>query len=318
MFISKVDTIPFFLKEQIRFPFDNNFLRLIKKENKLKQEYYFVKDKKDFAFIIVYKMKLNIFTFGKANLSLKTSVIGLPCSLSEPGFLTNNSDLVFEFAKRLKGPILILNTKTNKKHDGFAKGETLPTCVLRINCNNTQEYLESLRSSYRRRINLAIKKCKDIEIKETRKDIYNLYLNTYNKSNYKLEKLEKGFFDSVDATALSFIKNKKTVGFVLLKQIDNKIVFMFCGMDYATETSDLYYYMLFNIIDYAIKHKCNTIDFGQTSEETKMRFGATLEKRYFYARHSNRIINKIVESKKELLAYKYDFPNYRVFKNNKN
>lgn len=315
MLISKVDKIPFFLKDKTnRFPFESDFLKLIKKENKFEQEYYLVKNEKDFAFIIVYKMKLNIFTFGKANLSIKTSVIGLPCSLSEPGFVTNNPDLVFEFAKRIRGPVLILNTKTNTHYDGFANGETLPTCILKTNCKDTKEYLSSLRSSYRRRIKLAIKNCSDIEIKETKEDIYNLYLNTYNKSNYKLEKLEKGFFDNVDATTIAFIKNNKPVGFVLLKKIKNKIVFMFCGMDYNAKTTDLYYYMLFNIVDYAIKHNCDTIDFGQTSEETKMRFGAILEKRYFYARHSNNIINAIVKKKKELLEYKYDFPNHRVFK----
>ena len=72
--------------------------------------------------------------------------------------------------------------------------------------------------------------------------------------------------------------------------------------------------MLFNIIKYAIDHNCEIIDFGQTSEETKMKFGALLEEKYFYAHHTNPILNYAVKLCKNILEYKYDFPEYRVFK----
>ena len=92
---------------------------------------------------------------------------------------------------------------------------------------------------------------------------------------------------------------------------------MLCGMDYKEETADLYYYMLYNIVDYAIKNNCTKIDFGQTSEETKMKFGATLEKRFFYAHHSNKVLNYLIKKAKGLLEYQYQFPNYHVFKEKK-
>ena len=44
-------------------------------------------------------------------------------------------------------------------------------------------------------------------------------------------------------------------------------------MDYRYNTADLYYYMLYKIIEYAIDRQCKIIDFGQTSEETKMKLG---------------------------------------------
>ena len=49
------------------------------------------------------------------------------------------------------------------------------------------------------------------EIKTFTNEIYQLYLNTYNKSNYKLEKLEKGFFDKIDETKIVFYKNNEYV-----------------------------------------------------------------------------------------------------------
>ena len=45
-----------------------------------------------------------------------------------------------------------------------------------------------------------------------------------------------------------------------------------------------------------------------------MKFGALLEEKYFYAHHTNPILNYIVNLGKNLLEYKYDFPEYRVFK----
>ena len=311
--ITKYNKLP----NKYSFPFNIEMLKLLKKENHFKQEYYYVKKDNDYAFIIVYKMKLNIFTYGKMKLSLKTSVIGYPCSLSEEGFITNNQDLVLEFAKTLKGPILVLNIKEPIPNKDFVLGETLPTCIFNVNHKNIEEYLNQLRAPYRRRINKAINNCKNIKIKEIFDDsidIHNLYLNTYNKSDYKLEKLEKGFFNKVDATKIVFLNNNKPVGFTLLKKLNNKLIFMLCGMDYTQDTTDLYYYMLYNIIKYAIDNNCNIIDFGQTSEETKLKFGAQLEKRYFYAHHSNKLINFLVKHGKSLLEYKYNFPEYHVLK----
>ena len=313
--IIKIKSMP----DNLEFPYNKEMLKLLKQENKVEQEYYYVEDNNSYAYIIVYKMKMNLFTYGKRELNFNTSVIGYPCSLSEEGYVTNDQRLVLEFAKTIKGPVLILNAKKEIKDNNYVLGETLPTCVFKNNFKTIQEYLSSLRSNYRRRINIAIKNCNDILIKINPKDdIYELYLNTYNKSNYKLEKLERDFFKKVDAYKLVFYKENKAVGFVLLKLINNKLIFMLCGMDYSIDTTDLYYYMLFNIIKYGIENNVEYIDFGQTSEETKLKLGAKLEKRFFYARHSNKLINSIVKHGRGLLEYKYNFPDYNVIKEERN
>ena len=308
---------------EFKYPFDKNLINLLKEENKNAQEYIYLEKGKSFAFLILYKMKMNIFTFGKLSCYINMKVVGYPCSLSESGYITNDESMMLEYIKSIKGAKLVLNVSDPIKDKNYIIGETLPTCIFNNDFKNTEDYLEHLRSSYRRRLNKAIKNCRDIEVNEIQEinnihdhssDIYNLYLNTYTKSNYKLEKLEKGFFERIEATKLVFIKNDKPIGFVLLKKVKEKLVFMLCGMDYAYDTTDLYYYMLINIIDHAIKNNCKIIDFGQTSEETKMKFGAVLEKKYFYAHHSNKVLNQIVKLGKGVLEYKYKFPNYHVFK----
>ena len=309
---------------ELKFPFDSTFINLLKKENLFPQEYYFIRDNDDFAFFISYKIKLNIFTFGKFKLNVWGRVIGMPCSISENGYYTNNEEMMVEFIKTIKGAKLILNVKKPIQVDDISVGNTLPTCIFVNDFENIDAYMSSLRSSYRRRINKAIKNCKDITIKRVsgkcHESLYELYLSTYKRSAYKLEKLEPGFFDKVDAEKIVFsrsgtaLEGETALGFVLLRQYHTKLYFMLCGMNYEVDTADLYYYMLFNIIVYAIEHKCIVIDFGQTSEETKLKMGAQLSERYFYAHHTNKFLNKIINKAKSLLEYKYRFPNYRVYK----
>lgn len=305
------------LKIKLPYPYTKEMYRILKKENKFEQEYYYLKRKKDYAFFTIYKNKMNIFTFGKFQLFMNIKVIGYPCSLSNSGYITNNEIMLMDYIKTIKGAKLILNVSKNNYYKDYTLGETLPTCIFNNTYKHIDQYLDSLRAPYRRRIQKSIKKCENLKLKELKNinnDIYNLYLNTYNKSNYKLEKLEKEFFNKIDATKLVYFKDEKPVGFTLLKKADNKLIFMLCGMDYTIDTTDLYYFMLYNIIKYAIKNKCETIDFGQTSEETKLKFGSFLEKRYLYIHHSNKILNIVASIIKGLLEYKYSFPNYRVFK----
>ena len=301
------------LNKKFEFPFNKDMFKLLKEENHLRQEYYYLKRGKDYAFFSLYENKMNIFTFGKFELFMNLKVIGYPCSLSNCGYVTNNEEFMFNYIKSIKGAKLVLNVENKCSYNNYTVGETLPTCMFNVKYNNMSEYISSLRASYRRRILNAIKKCCDISISNDG-DIYDLYLNTYNKSNYKLEKLERGFFEKIDASKLVFIKDNKPVGFVLLKKNKSKLIFMLCGMDYSIDTSDLYYYMLYKIIEYAILNKCDYIDFGQTSEETKLKFGCYLEKRYFYVHHSNKILNKVASLIKGLLEYNYSFPDYKVFK----
>lgn len=311
------DSIYGSIKETLPYPFEKSLINLLKKENKLKQQYYYIRRSGDFAFFVLYENKMNIFTFGKLELYLKLKVIGYPCSLSNCGYVTNNEEMLFEFIKTIKGAKLVLNAEKSDAHKGFTVGETLPTCVFDNRFASAEDYISSLRSPYRRRISRATDFCKNIEVRRVEGDcaeLYGLYLNTYRKSAYKLEKLEKGFFDAVEAEKLGFFEEGVLRGFVLLKKNGDRLIFMLCGMDYSRKTADLYYFMLYSIIGYAIENDCRTIDFGQTSEETKMKFGARLEPRYFYAHHTNRLLNLIVRLGRRALEYRYAFPGYRVFK----
>lgn len=340
------------------FPMSGKMLFLLKKANPLPQEYHYIERRSSFAFFTVYENRMNLLTFGKASWYMKIRTIAYPCSLSCGGYLTNDLPMMLSYIKSLKGGTLVLNVPTGDKIKGMCCGETLPTCRLTLRPEHTspEAYLDSLRSTYRRRIRLALKHCEDVEVREydpkgnvrfaaegkaegevagngaertlpgTKDaedtvpekcpDLYDMYCKTYERSEYKLEKLERSFFERIEAVRLVFYREGKPKGFVLLKQASAELVFLFCGMDYPEQgaNADLYYLMLYHIVVYGISHRCRTIDFGQTSENTKLKFGAVPEKRFFYAHHSNPVLNLVALAGKTVLEYHYRFPDYHVFK----
>lgn len=312
-----VDEILAMVKEELPLRFSAYALKLLKDTNKFRQIYYYAVSKEHYAFFTLYKSRMNILAFGKIDWYMNIGTVGYPCSLSCPGYSTDDMKFFLHAVRYVKGCKLILNVTDPVDPGKLAFGETLPTCKFDCRFASLEEYMSSLRSSYRRRIKLALKRCKDAGIEkkyDNDADIYKLYLNTYEKSDYKLEKMEKGFFDRVEADKIVYIRDGKEIGFTLVKKEDKLLDFMLCGMDYSYETADLYYVMLLNIIDYAIRNGCTMIDFGQTSEQTKMKFGAYLEKRYFYVHHTNILLHNIARIGRHILEYKYSFPDYRVYK----
>ncbi|MBP5529036.1 MAG: hypothetical protein J6X80_03200 [Lachnospiraceae bacterium] len=308
-------------EDDLPFPFTLSMLTLLKTANPLAQKYYYIEDDSNYAFFTVYENRMNLFTYGKAEWFMNIHTVAFPCSLSNCGFITNNRKWMLEYIKTIKGCKLVLNLDDKSDVKGMSFGETLPTCEFKIpeGISDIKTYTDSLRSPYRRRINIAVKNCADIKVIRTKDDsvdIHPLYLQTYDKSDYKLECLNKEFFDKTDGEKIIFLRDEKPVGFVLLKENGSELVFMLCGMDYTPgkDNADLYFYMLLKIVEYAFEKNLKVIDFGQTSEKTKLKFGAVLKKKYFYAHHSNPFLNLFAMVGKHMLEYKYDFPEFRVFK----
>jgi serine/threonine protein phosphatase PrpC len=149
-------------------------LSLLEKINPCNQYYEAGED----YLIISYEIKLNLFNFRNLPpLAVKAQIIGLPLSLSHKGYF-GDLNKVLEAVKKRKGLKIILNAD----EEIIKGGRTLSTFVFGNRFENFDDYLNKLRSPYRRRINKALKCRNKLRINKIRnrdfnEDHYRLYLS---------------------------------------------------------------------------------------------------------------------------------------------
>ena len=295
--------------EELNKIFDLNddyikLLSLLEKINPCNQCYEITED----SLIISYDLKLNLFNFKNIlPLNVKAQIIGLPISLSQRGYF-GDLNKVLDIIKKRKGLKIILNADTE-----IIKGSrTLSTFEFTNNFNTFDDYLNKLRSSYRRRLNKALSQRNNIIIRKIinsnfTSEHYNLYLSIINRTDNPLEILPIEFFKQYETVIYEFIdkSNKNIIGFIQLKEFDDKLCFLFGGFNKEdVEKFDIYYNMLLKIIEIGIEKKVKKIDFGQTAEESKLKIGCKEVNKYLYAHHSNTIINFLIQKLLPLMSYR--------------
>lgn len=266
--------------------------------------------------LVSYQLKMNLFTFLKpASFKVPIQIIGVPLSVSSSGYEINQEALLedlCQYVGSLKGFSLILNVDAQLN---LPEGYTLPTCRLKIKWSSFEEYLEKMRSHYRYRIHKAIKKFGSVQIELLKdncmfdEEMYELYLEVYENSREKLEKLPIDFFREFPARIFSFKIPGEILGFVQLVDRGEELIFLFGGFRHKrNQQYDLYMNMLLAIIDYGIKSGFKSIDLGQTAEETKLKLGASQYKKYMYACHSHPFINNLIKK----LIGKFSYSHYPI------
>ena len=291
-----------------------SLLNLLEKINYCGQNYE-IRDK---CIVVSYKFKLNVLNFSRLfPLKLNVEIIGLPISISSQGYFGNPLK-VKDIVEKRKGLKIILNS--DKWIEGG--GNTLSSFVFYNRFKNFEDYLNSLRSPYRRRLIKALNNRKGLSVekidkKTFNKEHYKLYLSIMNRTKDPLEILPIEFFQQYETEIYEF-KDKNTdkiLGFIQVKEVDEKLLFLFGGFNKEENKGyDLYYNMLLKIVELGIQKNVSLIEFGQTAEESKLKIGCIEKKKYLYIHHSNSTINKIIKALVPFLSYKsYDIK-HNVFK----
>ncbi|WP_422484928.1 hypothetical protein [Gudongella sp. DL1XJH-153] len=287
-----------------------DFLMLLQKVNPCGQKYHY----ENSTLIVSYKLKMDILNlWGKLSLKVNTNVVGLPISVSRPGYLGDEAD-VESFLSRQKGLWIVLNG--NNSFSTTAK--TLSTFVFKNNFKAFNDYLSALRSPYRRRISKALKVRQLISIQKSifTTEHYLLYRDVLDRSEHPLEILPIEFFKEYDGDIYDFrSKEGDLLAFVQTSIQDRQLVFLFCGFRRENvEKYDLYFNMLLWIIQMGIENGVDEIDFGQTSEESKLKIGCEERERYLFIHHHNWIIRLVLRKLLPMFSYKSYPINHRVFK----
>lgn len=275
------------------------------------------------SIFVAYRLKLDILTYSMVGLRLPVTVVGVPCSVSKAGYVLGERtrEAVFAAFAQWRGAKLILNADDEWSIPRLTAGTTLPTCRLRVEWQSFEEYFSALRSHYRYRVTKALRRWKDIETTELADNrefdpaLYQLYLQVYQRSEFKLERLPCEFFQTFPARIIKFCRAGRPIGFVQLVEYGKELNFLLGGFDYAeNHRYDIYLNLLLEILRQGIAGGFTGIDFGQTAEDTKLKLGAQAVRKRMYFGHANALVNGIVRSFPGLLSYREKDLQFHVFR----
>ncbi|HEY6913199.1 MAG TPA: GNAT family N-acetyltransferase, partial [Paludibacter sp.] len=281
------------------------FLAHAEKYNPCEQRYYMcLEDGEAVAAAIVYSLRLDILTFLKVKSPLKMNIMGIPCSVSSPGIFGKKAfveALKTYIYQQEKGFLLVLNLTEKPKGIAYASGHTLPTIVLSNKYADWNDYAASLRTGYRRRLKQINKENPDLRFEKKTcsaftREMYNQYLEVYERSNGKLEKLTFDFFRNLPPEFILTVcyENEHVIGWNLAINHGNMYYFFLGGIDYSrNRIHNTYLRLLSGLIHDGIDQNADFIELGQTAEIAKMRMGGKPETLYMEAHHSNGLINKL-------------------------
>ena len=198
-------------------------------------------------------------------------------------------------------------------HNGFAKFTVQPKMILEMKpeWNTFDDYLEDLKSKYRVRARKAAQKAGDIakkvftadDIANHRQTIHALYKNVSDQAGFNAFVLHERYFEQLkealgDKLKLTtYWRNGKMVAF--FTSIKNYDVLDAHFLGYEPDENyecQLYLNMLYDLIREAIDSKASKVDMSRTAIEIKSTVGAVPHDMYLYLRHTNKILNKTVET----------------------
>ncbi len=199
---------------------------------------------------------------------------------------------------------------------GYSCVDNMPVARNAINFKDLDAYFASISASTRKDLRRKLKKFDQIRIEEYDgmpphlEKIYQLYLNCYEKSELKFEKLTLAFFESLATVMASqcrfvlYYLDEKLIGFNCLLIGNGVMLDKYIGMDYIYSTQvNLYSLAWLHKIKMCIRDGFHTMQSGQAAYDVKLSFGASLEQTYILFKHRNRFINPLLKLAARVLAY---------------
>lgn len=277
-------------------------LKFLESVNNCKQKYYIVYNQLNQieACFVMFPFR---YEFSRRT-KIKVKLIFLPLSVADPGIVARkNSEVLAKCLKKIKGIKMILSTSEDFALLNGIKQQGLPNCIMNVSWNTFEEYIDSMRYRYRKKIKNMIKKRESLDKRvllnneEFSEEMYELYEQVMNHAGYVLENLNLDFFHNDFSKTIVLELNGKAKAFVQFVEVNEKIIAEFCGFDYKERDKyDLYNNTILSLIEYAIENGFKIIDIGQSAEEAKLKFGCDLEPKYswiFY--NGNKLYNAILK-----------------------
>ncbi|MFZ1376061.1 MAG: GNAT family N-acetyltransferase [Geothrix sp.] len=309
----------------------STFLQFIETVDSCEQRYCIFRDARgviDTILMTYVRHDFNLFMFTPIRAALRVTFIYVPLSVTRPGYAGHEQMLpeVAAYLRAIKGYKVFLNTRRGFRLEGFAQTTTFPRCMLRLRWNRFEDYLESMRSGYRRRYRIALRKSQPLtyrmlaDNREFNDELYRLYEQVYDNSPYRIEKLSKSFFQGPHCKIFVYELAARPVGFVQLIENGSELIFEFVGFDHALNGQyDIYISLLLRIVEHGIANGFKIINFGQTADEAKLKLGSRYRPLFALLHHSNVVTNFLTRLFINAIGYKpLDQDKFHIFKDQTN
>lgn len=233
----------------------------------------------------------------------------------EPWAIDALHDLVNRYARHEKAAIILLKAFPAKHRaslarfsdDDYSRVPSMPGGRLAIDFGSFEEFMQkklgrifrkNLRRKFKKSSGLAITMEVSDNVESSIDEVYGLYLQTYNRSEFKFEKLTREFLLALgrrmpDRARFFLWKHEgRIIAFALCMVHGDFIHDMNVGMDYAVAFDlHLYFLTLRDIIDWAAKNGFKHYHTGPLNYDPKLHMRLDLEPLDIYARHSSDFIN---------------------------
>ncbi len=216
-------------------------------------------------------------------------------------------DVIEEQAVKFKTPLQKL---------GFTEVANMPVASNLIEYSSLDAYLDSLSYSMRKNLRRKLKSKQHVRIEEYAgappdiNAVYALYLQTYEQSELKFEKLTLDFFESIaglmpnNTRFVLYYAENQLIAFNCLLHRDGVLLDKYIGMQQAlAKKYNIYFLSWLHNIEMCIRDGFHTFQSGQASYETKLRLGANLTPTSIFFRHRNIFFNQPLKLLSGVLAY---------------
>jgi hypothetical protein len=291
------------------------------------QRYYLMENSSRLlAGACVYSLKIDLFTFSAIKSPVTMHVIGVPASVSCSGLIGapgHQNELLEHILEQEKGIILVLNIPPGQMPARGIVLRTLPTVEITHPFSTWEEFVAGMRSEYRRRVRKITDPSHDLLVKRDDCSDYSdshheLYLQVWNKSTTRLEKLTLEFFRHLppEFELVSMYRDGKLAAWHINLKEDERLVFFFGGIDYSVNrTLNAYFNNLLCIVREGVTAGYKNIELGQTAETPKLRLGGKLIEKNMVIYHHNTVVMFFLRLITPLAGYNRTIPATHVFKN---
>jgi len=302
------------------------FLSHCQEYNPCRQRYYLLSaDGRLLAGAIVYTLRLDLLTYAGIRSPMTMHLAGVPCSVSSSG-LVGDAALRGELLRRIlrleKGLLGCLNLDSVPENVPAAVGRTWPDVVFTNRFPTWGQYLSTLRSPYRRRLLQVQEDAAGFALhtgpcSSFTREMQSMYLEVFNRSEGKLEKLDTAFFTQLPESfrLTTYSAGGGLRGWTITHRDGERFSFFLGGQDYRYLPKRLYLVQLMTVLQQGIASGAGMIDLGQSAEIPKMRLGGIPREKIMLGFHSRPVLRAILRAGIGVLSYRRHFPETHVFRN---